>query len=281
MELAPATLRTYRCAIHKLELAGYIDFAGENNSIQLNSTLPEYLTKEIVNQGSRKVYVSAILNEIRNWTAEQKKPYTDMAQSLRKSCSQEAVSQTLKEHRTKQMLKWFDVLALNNKAKEALSPQDYLIYCLYTLQPPVRADYANMKIIKYYSKKYKDDTTQNYCLLHKDTGKFIFNVYKTAKRYGQVIVDIDDDLLGLIQRTCTGASVLLPGVNTNNTLSKRVISIFETLAGKKMGIGLLRHSYITSYLATTHRITDKAILAYCMMHSWVQQEAYHIISDDE
>lgn len=281
MNLSPETLRTYKSVIDKLETLEHIDFDGPNHTIRLHSTLMHYLNTHIPNPGSRKVYVSAILNEIRSWPAEAKKPYIDLNASLRKTTAQTAISQTLKEARKTNMLAWHNVLALKKKALETLTPEDFLIYCLYTLAPPVRADYAEMPVVGYYGKTHKNDIKKNYCVMHDRNGYFIFNKYKTEKKYGQLKIPIPSELYTVIKERVNVGELLLPSVSSPSTLSKRVMTIFTKLSGKAMGIGLLRHSYITTYLSTVQRITDKADLAMRMMHSWVTQETYHIISSDE
>ena len=280
MPLAPTTLKNYTAALSRLEKAGQLNYDGPNNTILLHSTLIEYLTKRVVNPGSRKVYIYAILNEIKDWSEEAKAPYVKIGKELSDTCAKLAVSQTLKESRAVNMLDWYNVTILYTKAKRILSPEDFLIYCLYTLNPPVRADYVNMPVIYHYGTTPRTDVTKNYCVVHNEEAYFVFNVYKTAKAYGQTIVSLDPILFEMV-KDIPNHTMLLPAITTENMLSKRVMSIFNTLANKKMGIGLLRHSFITTYLKTIRRIIDKEAIANKMMHSWIQQEAYHIITDDD
>jgi hypothetical protein len=273
MSLSALTLYQYKSLLHRLEIAGQLDFTGPTGSVRLSSTLPEYLKKEVQNPGTRKSYVSAILHVLKGRSEKERKPYTDM---LSKLWSEIKKPQTLGGERHDEMLSWKDVLSLRNDAKDKLSPEEYLTYCLYTLNPPARADYAGMELSAKYTIGMRRDRTKNYCILGDKNAYFIFNVYKTATKHGQVRVDASPELFQVLRDTTQVSSGQLLSVQTPNALTKRVIRIFEKLSGKKMGIGLLRHSFITDYLAQPRPIQEKEIVARKMMHTWITQETYHI-----
>jgi hypothetical protein len=67
--------------------------------------------------------------------------------------------------------------------------QDTLITSLYTLMPPRRNDYTEVKI-----EEPKEDKFNYY-----DKYKFYFNTFKTAKHYGQQITDVPDEIGRLIE----------------------------------------------------------------------------------
>jgi len=67
--------------------------------------------------------------------------------------------------------------------------QDTIIVSLYTLMPPRRNDYTEVKI-----GEPKEDEFNYY-----DKYKFYFNSFKTAKHYGQQITDVPDELGRLIE----------------------------------------------------------------------------------
>ncbi len=278
MALASKTIKLYDSILLKLQRDSQLQ-RYPDGTIKLFETLPEYLTKHVININSRRIYLYAIIHAIRDWPEENKKVYRDMANDLQKSCAELGIKQQLPDKRANNMLKWSEVLDLKSKAKDMLPKQDYLIYCLYTLQPPVRADYVNMSIRKYLTDSVQKDISRNYCILQEHS-YFIFNQYKTAKTYGQIKIPICDELADIIKSTCANKKELL-SINTSGHLSTQVIRIFDRISGKKMGIGLLRHSFITKYLSTARTILHKESIARQMMHSWVLQEMYHIISDDE
>ena len=85
---------------------------------------------------------------------------------------------------------------LNSKQLNII--QSYLVIALYTLQPPVRLNYSNMKIIKKESEIEKD---KNYLLNSSRNKKtFIFQDYKTSKQHGRINQPINKDLNTIINK---------------------------------------------------------------------------------
>ena len=276
--ISDSTKRQHASILAVLESKGQIERVDGN--IVLHKTLLEFLKLEIGNPNTRKNYLGAVLRAATTTPPEELKPYVDLYKTTTDWLRGQRVSQTLPHHRLENMLKWSEVLQLRGKAETDLSGEDLLTYFLYTLNPPVRADYANMLVVKSWSKTRRADTTRNYLVWHDDHAYFVFNVFKTSKTYGQVKVDVSDELYAALQGRIVIGSLLLPSTKTPTMLSKRVISVMQKLCGKQMGIGLLRHSYITTFLSNRVRLIEKMALAHSMMHSWTQQEEYHIIEND-
>jgi integrase len=275
MPLAATTIKNYASVINALTNLGHI-LPGPPPVL-----LPSLLDaiKSVENPQTRKSKLSAVLDLIRDRSEAEKKPYKDVFAIAKKACDELAKSQTLPPVRLAKMLSWSEVLALKSKAKD-LDPEDYLIYCLYTLNAPVRADYVDMLVVDKYTAKHKADVSRNYCVINKDKGYFVFNQHKTMQTYGQVIVPIHKELLEIIKETCNTDDDLL-SQKTPGDLSQIVIRIFNKLSGKQMGIGLLRHSFISEYLLKTRRIVDKDAIAKTMMHTYVTQETYAVIDDSD
>jgi hypothetical protein len=236
------------------------------------------------NIGTINQYLSAVRWRIKQETSsvELLKPYKEFQESLRKLRDEKAKSQTLPEEKKDGVMTWKDIEGLNDKAKEILSPQSYMIYALYTMTPPVRADYANMVLVNYNRK----DKSKNYCVVSKKNVYFVFNHYKTSNTYGQVVLTAPDDLAKVVRDTVgshsfeSGKSMLL-GDMTENALSVRVKDIFERLTGKNMSINSLRHSYITSFLSTPKTIRQKEVVAQKMLHSYITQETYAVMEEGD
>ena len=115
--------------------------------------------------------------------------------------------------------------------------QDYIIACLYTMIPPRRLlDYTEFKIRDIDTKK------DNYM----SGDKFVFNVYKTAKKYNQQEVEIPKSLRMLIQKWTKlhDHEYLLFDAKNGNKLSspllnKKLNDIFG------VSVNLLRSIYIS------------------------------------
>jgi hypothetical protein len=115
--------------------------------------------------------------------------------------------------------------------------QDYIIACLYTSIPPRRLlDYTEFKI------RDIDADKDNYM----SGDKFVFNQYKTAKKYNQQTVPIPKSLRMLIQKWTKlhDHEYLLFDTKTGNklsspTLNKKLNDVFG------VSVNLLRSIYIS------------------------------------
>jgi hypothetical protein len=66
-----------------------------------------------------------------------------------------------------------------NQVKDKLNWKDKLMYGLYVLQPPLRADYGDVKLILDSDETDYSDINENYFLI--DQSKMIINQYKSNK----------------------------------------------------------------------------------------------------
>ena len=134
----------------------------------------------------------------------------------------------------------------------------FILLALYTDIPPRRnQDFLDMYVIK----KYGKDTDNNKNYLDLSSRKFIFNKYKTAKTYGQQIVDIPDSLWNTLSvflnfhplaKQKTKEFKLLVKFDGSPLSSVNAITrILNRIFGKKIGSSMLRHSYLSSKYADT------------------------------
>ena len=76
---------------------------------------------------------------------------------------------------------------------------DVLIHALYTLQPARRLDYRYVKITTETDINKLNDPSTNYLMISSHPHKFVFNNYKTYKKYGQQVLAVQDkDLNNII-----------------------------------------------------------------------------------
>jgi len=128
-----------------------------------------------------------------------------------------------------------------------------VILSLYTLQPPRRnKDYTDMFIVKVSP---DEDRSRNYLEISGKSWKWIFNNYKTQKKYKQQIVEVPDDLKSVLEVYLKfhplkkKASDPVPflvhydgkAINTSTEMTRILNKIF----GKKVGVSMLRASYLT------------------------------------
>jgi hypothetical protein len=206
-------------------------------------------------------FLSAILHSLGDSPASV--PYQEEAKRLKVLRDARQKSQAL----DKEVVPWLDILALEPKALTDLSSEDYLIYSLYTLVPPVRADYNDLPFCK-------EPFEGNYISTAQPVWFFVFNQYKTSKTYGQITNRIPDRLQEILKPYEADRNIL--SRMTENALTKRVISVFKKL-GVATSITGLRHSYITHYLKQKRSILEREETARQMMHSTSLQERYDIL----
>jgi hypothetical protein len=254
--MSNTTLKQYQSCIKRLNSAKI------TNLLDTEKVL-NWVRTEASPSGSLETqnnFLSAILHTLGDVPATA--PYKEEQKRLSVLRLAKQKSQTL----DKDVVAWTAVQALQPKALTDLSSEDYLIYSLYTFVPPVRADYCKMKFSSVA-------TEGNYILTSEGDWFFVFNDYKTSKKYGQVKNIIPDDLKDILKTHEADGSILNL---SENALTKRVISVFKKL-GVATSITGLRHSYITHFLSKKRSILEKEVIAQMMMHSTGLQERYDIL----
>ena len=273
-QLSPLTIYSYSRALKKLEEAGYTveEFGRKPTAVY------KYIQSLKISASYMKLYISAILYAMKQANSSADISfYQKKIQELLKTTRSQEESQRLHPKREAELLPWTEITALRSKVMETYGDDsiEYIIYCLYTLNPPVRLDYANMKIV-HSMRSVRPG--KNYCVVAADKISFVFQEYKTSSRYGKVIVEASKDLKEVLEDYVEGKEFLLP-IKTATTLGRKVIEIFKECCGKSIGVSLLRHAYITWFLGQTRTIKEKKELAKKMMHSKELQEQYHVMSD--
>jgi hypothetical protein len=159
----------------------------------------------------------------------------------------------------------------------------YVILALYFFNPPRRnADYQLMNLVKVYTNDLQPD--KNY--LSYDDNTFIFNVFKTAKKEGQVKVAINQQLRDVIDQYLK-FHPLLKGkkivkttnvpflVNFDGTALARgncITRILNKVFDKKIGSSMLRHIFLTDKYGD--KLKEQQDDAKAMGHSVETQAEY-------
>ena len=164
----------------------------------------------------------------------------------------------------------YDMSKLTKSQEDTI--QQHLLLLLYTEIPPMRNDYAQMKV--YHEKELKGE---NYIHLKKKV--IILNKYKTSKTYGEKEIEIPDKIIKLIKRwiDITENEYLLINIRdqnpmTNNGLTKYLNKIFKP---KKVSTTLLRKLYLSEKYPVVHDRTDMKKDAYIMGHSLDTQQGIY------
>ena len=262
-------------------MIGYLETAG----VDLDDD-PKDVWKHIdnleISLSSKKLYISAILNALK----EQDKPipqlYNNVMISLKKKATEKANSQELTEQQNENSMTWLDIINSYKSYQKSVKKtdvndyKDFMILSLYVLNDPVRADYNDMKV---FSKNPSKDISGNYMLWNTRKKDFVFQDYKTSSTYGKITVPINKDLRKIIKHWLTlnpNQEWLMGAEQTSAWLSLRIRIIMKRLTGKEVGINIIRHARITYELNGQKTINEKAPLAHNMMHSNAVQEQYMV-----
>lgn len=163
----------------------------------------------------------------------------------------------------------------------------YVVLALYFYNPPRRnKDYQMMNIIKNYSDVLPTDV--NYLSL--DDNEFIFNVFKTSKKEGQVKIKFNDDMKIVINQYLK-FHPLIKGKKLAKTSNipflvyfdgkefdkvNSITRILNKIFDKKIGSSMLRHIFLTDKYKDTLKEQQKD--SKMMGHSVETQKDY--IKDD-
>lgn len=170
-----------------------------------------------------------------------------------------------------------------NKTAETISSQErellkkWLVTSLYTTDPvnnpPLRGDYACMKIINVADFNKLADRNANYLVIKSGHKKFFsLGKYKTVGTYGIKHIEVGKKLNAVLNKflklhnkeylfyNCSGKTVLQAGA-----FGKFVSRAFEP-CGKDISINLLRHIVLTEW-DTGPSIKERQEKAHLMAHS--------------
>lgn len=225
---------------------------------------------------AQKVYYSAIKDHLGSKFPKQ---YQDEIDRLYKDQNEKDDKQELSEKQTENFVSYEKLLEVQKRLADKENKTDkewknYLVASLYTLQPPVRADYGEVRVYKKRGAREGNELIFG----QKGPAYFVFRTYKTSKTYGTVEVRVSADLhrvldewfahLGKTPKHLLGRPI------DGNDLLLEIQSAFHTTQ-KKIGINLLRHAYIKHHFPGLTTIKQKEDLAAMMLHSKEKQEQYN------
>jgi hypothetical protein len=194
----------------------------------------------------------------------------------------------LTEKEEKNFIPWETVLKARAAMEDKLDTAsfrdmtDFVIVALYTYNPPIRADYANMRVF-IFDNDVPVDYKDNYCVIESPKPRFVFWKFKTATGTEAVINSIDPTLHVILLKwlDINTSDYLLATVTpsglipmTENTLSHRVRAIFDRWTGRTASINTLRHSFISYNSRDDQHVRQKETNAKMMMHSTAMADNY-------
>ncbi len=192
-----------------------------------------------------------------------KKPYRDLMLEDVKNYNKEINTQTKTDAQKESWIKGGDIQIIYDELKrdaEAIykkktyTPSDlqqiqqYIILSLLGgmyIPPRRNKDFVEFRI------KNIDKTNQNFL----DKNKLVFNTYKTAKTYGQQIVEIPHALKSIITKwiKINPTDFLLFDANLGQLSSVKLNQRLNKIFDKKVGCNQLRTTFLTDKYAKTSR----------------------------
>lgn len=302
--IKPNSLRAYLISLQKLH-----DFIiGKGELEDLNFLKDEDKVAEKLQElklSTQKNYLSAVIVALdamnteddydeeltfyRGYLDELNKQSKEEAEKQHKSQTQKENWSTMKELR-KVMNKYkSDIMERELLTKPELTKKQFDLVQKWVVanlflddeNPPTRLDYAPMQVIKEEDfKKLSDDekAENNYLVLRSRNKKYFhFGEYKTSKKYGANEIPVGKKLnsvLNIWLRVNPTDHLLLNSrgePQTANGLGKYITKVFEP-TGKKIGVNMLRHIFITEKFAP--ELNEKQDVAKKMGHSVSTQELY-------
>lgn len=137
-----------------------------------------------------------------------------------------------------------------------------MVLALYYHHPPRRnKDYQLCRVITKCGKTPVEGLPDNSNYICLDSKKFVFNQFKTAKKEGQVVIDISPELFKVIElylnyhplfpktrkeRKNVNIPFLVDYQGTHLTKINDITRLLNKIFGKKIGSSMLRSIYLTS-----------------------------------
>lgn len=242
------------------------------------------------------ISICSVLNSMGKTKSKTYKKYFEDLKEYNKTLKEQEAKNEKTDTQKENWLEWDDIVDKHNelkkevdsfKNKDEITPSQYnvllkyVILSLYVLLPPRRNEYLNMYIVKKYKMnfpKYK-----NYISFEDE--KFIFNQYKTAKKEGEIEIEIPDELWDILKiyfkfhpnleniNKDTDEPFLVDykgeEFKSNNSITRILNSIFKP---KKISSSMLRHIFISHKFGNVNK--EQQDIAKKMSHSVSMQKDY-------
>jgi integrase len=284
-DLSLGSLRTYNSIISNLAKQLNTKFDSPKDVCKNHKQILDHLKD--VNPKLRKTRLSALVVFCDKENKEVADKFRDLMLDDGKKADDEMKEQKMNDKQKEAFIPYEDVMGLYNKLEKEVAPllkmdkldknqfhrvQMYVLLSCLLLIPPRRSlDYTEFKI------KNVDKEKDNYMTVIKRKPYFVFNVYKTAKKYKQQQVEIPNKLKLIIDKwtKLNPSDYLL--VNTRMTDKINPTQLTNLLYGffnKPISTSILRHIYLSHVYKDVPEIKKMEERATAMGHSMDQALEY-------
>jgi hypothetical protein len=206
------------------------------------------------------------------------KEFKEMKSRLSLNFENQILSNTPNEKQQKAYISYETLLDIKNSLQKG--SQKRLLFSMYLLIPPVRANYGNMKIYK----KNPHDDEDNYIILSSDKPKIVLNKFKTNGTYGRISIPIPMDLMSEILDSLekNPRDYLFTLKNGKPFEKKNVFSVMankilkKETGNKDFNLTMFRHIYLSrpDLDLTNKTLKERKKISDIMGHSANMQERY-------
>ena len=263
LELAENTKANLKAVLNKLN----------KNSIKNSNEIYNYLLsiREDTKQGTYYSYVSAVLS-LMGKEIIAKGLYYEKIQELLNELKLLRDKATTTEPNEKQSNNFIELPELQKKVGTIKDASEKLLVSLYVDIPPIRLDYANVRIVDKLKDIPVEDDLQNYYAMRENT--IVLRDYKTKRNYGEYRYKLLPKHKALIKYIVsdTGQEYLFINPATklpysNNKFGVYLTEVFNKYYDKPITLLDLRHIYASHYSLEKYGLEKVKEVAGRMLHS--------------
>lgn len=269
--VAPSTEKKYTQALARLTTAG-VDV---ENPTSVFKHLDDLKAKGDIKDSAYKVYLAALAYKFKKDNKQTPQVYVDKMRELAGTLGEKTKDQQLSD---KQVVQYVPHKELVKIANELPMGVEKVVASLYTLTPPLRNNFGDMRVVD----KINSKTPGNLLVMNKSKARYVMRNYKTSSSHGDVVIPLDKKAFAVLRDWFAhlgGKPEFLLGKEMSPTIVGRLIEDAFKATGKKVGVNILRHAYIKEHLPPiATNIRQKEALADKMLHSIAQQNAYYSLN---
>jgi|694.fasta_scaffold100047_2 hypothetical protein len=261
-----ATIKTYRFALLRIQKLIKKDFTKIDFDKDFNAVITS--VKSIGNNNSEKLAIIALIKYFKLMDKIPKRldDYVAKHGEYKQSITAVEIQNNFKDKEVDTWVEWTEMkkkfVEYVNDKNITKRPKDiFILGCLLLLDAPTRiGNYQNLRILKInpaqgYGKLDELDLERNTLVVIETDKKvnyqFVFGDYKTAKTLGAVVADVKDPLLKEIitMTLMDGKDGDVMFAFTNVYITQILRNATGKIYGKSFSVDLIRHSFITWFLA--------------------------------
>ena len=276
-DLSAKSLQTYTSCLNRIKSA----FLDESDECFMDAPkVIEWIESQNYSLNTKKLYyialVAIIMRKEEERYAKSVEQYRAKMNSYNEAQQNIYEQQEMNEKEKAKYCSWAEIVEVREKlwglVEDYWSFQDYMMLCLYTMIPPLRLDFADMRV---FEGSVPADYTGNYLLYGKKKSMIVLREYKTSAKYGRLEIPVSKELQEVFTYWRTtfapDAQYLLFtrfGEPMNDScLGNAVRNLFMKHKNKPTGISMIRHAFVNEQRKGEGLLKKQQETAKLMAHS--------------